>query len=136
MPPALAAEPVATVDPEPDTRPVLAEDRVGELVANLPRETLLRLVEECLTDLDLRMPALRRAVASGAPGAIVAHSHAMVGMAAGYGLAALEGSLRVIMNAARDGEQSGLPPDAVRRVEADLARGSAALRAMVKKEVA
>ena len=136
LPPALAAEPAATVDPEPDTRPVLAEERVSELVANLPRETLLRLVEECLTDLDLRMPALRRAVASGAPGAIVAHSHAMVGMAAGYGLAALEDSLRVIMNAARDGEQSGLPPDAVRRVEADLARGSAALRAMVKKEVA
>jgi hypothetical protein len=60
----------------------------------------------------------------------------MVGMASSYGLAALEDSLRVIMNAARDGVQSTLPSDAVRRVEADLARGSAALRAIVEKEVA
>lgn len=135
-PPPPETEADESAEPAPDTRSILAEERVEELVANLPRETLQRLVQECLTDLDLRMPALRRAVASGAPGAIVAQTHAMVGMASSYGLAALEDSLRVIMNAARDGVQSTLPSDAVRRVEADLARGSAALRAIVEKEVA
>lgn len=117
-------------------RPILAEERIAELLANLPRDTLRTLLEECLIDLDLRLPALRRAVAAGVPAAIVAHSHAMVGMASSYGMAALENSLRTIMLAARDGMPATLGAGAIRLVEDDLARAGAALRAIIQKEVA
>ncbi len=123
----------AEAAPFSDDRPVLAEERIQELLANLPRATLVPLIDECLTDLDLRLPALRRALAAGVPGSIVAHAHAMVGMASSYGMAALERSLRAILNAARDGEQAELGPDAIRLVEADLARAAVALRAAVEK---
>ena len=75
---------------------VLSHTRIRELRANLPPETFVSLVEECLSDLDHRLPALRRAVASGNTGAITAHAHAMVGMAANHGMAALETRLSTI----------------------------------------
>jgi signal transduction histidine kinase/DNA-binding response OmpR family regulator len=98
-PPAPASAPI-DVFPQPeapaDDRPILAMGRLTELTSNLPRAALVGLVEECLTDLDLRLPALRRAMAAGVPGSIVAHAHAMTGMASSYGMAALESRLRAI----------------------------------------
>ncbi len=125
-----------TAPEDADTGAILATDRLAELRANLPPETLVRLIEECLVDLDHRLPALRRAVAADAPAAVEAQSHAMVGIAAGYGLASLERRLRIILNAARDGDLADLPPTAVAAVEQELARGGAEVRAFLQKEPA
>src|SRR6202012_6017529 len=100
--------------------PVLAAARIDELRANLSPETFANLMNECLADMEHRFPALRRALVAHAPGAVTAHAHALVGMAAGYGMAALEARLRTIMAAARDGDLSPLGPTIVAAVEADF----------------
>jgi CheY-like chemotaxis protein len=116
--------------------PTLAADRILELRSNLAPQTFVNLIEECLQDLEHRMPALRRAVTTGSLGAITAHAHAMVGMAAGYGMASLETALRSIMTAARDGNQAALGPDAIQHVESELASVTRALREMMQDVIA
>jgi CheY-like chemotaxis protein len=119
----------------PDPWAVLSLTRVRELRTNLPPETFTQLVEECLQDLEHRLPALRRAITAGTPAAITAHAHAMVGMAAGYGMAAMETRLRMILAAARDGDMLTLSPAAVNDVEADLAEAARMLREIAQTEV-
>ena len=113
--------------------PLLSPDRIDELRRNLPAETLTDLVEECLTDLELRLPALRRSLAAGSGPAIVAQAHAMVGVAAGYGMSALERRLRTIMNTVRD-DAANPQEGAAKEVEAELARAAEALREELKKD--
>jgi len=98
-----------------------------ELRANLPRDDLLDMVEECIADLFHRMPAFRRSLATGASGAITAQTHAMVGMAGGYGMAVLEARLRAILTAVR-AQRLDTIDGAADMVEADLTRAAAALR--------
>ena len=107
---------------------VLAAERIQELRSNLPPEVFANLMEECLQDMDHRLPALRRALVAAAPAAITAHAHALVGMAAGYGMAALEARLRTIMNAAREGDLSPLGAGTVADLERDFAQAAASLR--------
>ena len=137
-----------SASPEPMPRPirlaeedhgppqVLAAERLLELRTNLSPETFVRLVEECLLDLDHQLPALRRAMAGGSLGAITAHAHAMVGMAASYGMASLEASLRAILAAARTQDNFGLGAHAMARVEEELAAASRALREMMQDVLA
>jgi CheY-like chemotaxis protein len=107
--------------------PILSAERIAELQTNIPPEDLLDMVEECISDLFHRLPALRRSLAVGAPGAITAHAHAMVGMAGGYGMAVLEARLRAILTAAR-GRRLDTIDGAAEVVEADLTRAAASLR--------
>jgi signal transduction histidine kinase/CheY-like chemotaxis protein len=107
--------------------PILSAERIVELRANLPREELLEMVEECIADLFHRLPALRRSLATGATGAITAQTHAMVGMAGGYGMAVLEARLRAILAAVRTHRLDTID-GAAAMVEADLTRAAAALR--------
>jgi signal transduction histidine kinase/CheY-like chemotaxis protein len=113
---------------------VLAPDRINELRANLPPETFASLIEECLLEMDHRLPALRRALVAGAPGAVSAQAHALVGVAAGYGMAALEARLRTIMAAARQGDLTLLGPMVVIHLEADFADAARMLRRIQPKE--
>lgn len=116
--------------------PVLAGERIAELRANLPPETFATLVDECISDLEHRMPALRRALTLATPGSVSAQAHAMVGIAAGYGLVALETRLRDVMDAARTGRSTAFNIDAIASIEAELARAVAALRKTAEQEVA
>ena len=123
-------EPGSTGDPVEefeDGIPILSAERIEELRANLPREELLEMVEECIADLFHRLPALRRSLATGATGAITAQTHAMVGMAGGYGMAVLEARLRAILTAVR-AQRLETIDGAAGMVEADLTRAAAALR--------
>jgi CheY-like chemotaxis protein len=106
---------------------ILAAERIAELRANIQPEHLLDMVEECIADLFHRLPALRRALAAGAPGPIIAQAHAMVGMAGGYGMAVLEARLRAVLTAAR-GQRLDTIDGAAEVIEADLARTAAVLR--------
>jgi CheY-like chemotaxis protein len=118
---------------EGDAAPLLAAERVSELRENLPPDMLSGLIEECLSDLEARLPALRRALTARVRPAIAAQAHAMVGMAAGYGMAALEDRLRQVMDGAREGE---VDPAVIAGVESALARTAAALRDVLQKELA
>ena len=114
-----------------DGIPILSPRRVAELRTNIPPEDLRERAEECIADLSHRMPALRRSLAAGAHGAIMAHAHAMVGIASGYGLAVLEARLRAVLVAVRN-RRLGTIDGAAEVVEADLTRGAAALRRAVR----
>ena len=133
--PAAAAE-APVQPPRHDPRAVLSYARIHKLRTNLPPEIFVNLMEESRSDLEHRLPALRRAVTSGNSGAITAHAHAMVGMAAGYGMAALENRLRTILAAARDGDALTLSGPVVAEVEADLNEARRILREVPQSEVA
>src|SRR6185437_15202822 len=85
--------------------PVLAAERIAELRDLLPGDALTNMVEECLADLRARLPLLRRALQEETAEAAAGQAHAMLGMAAGYGLAALETRLRALMQAARSSDR-------------------------------
>ncbi len=119
------------VQPDDDTMSLSAE-RIEELRSGLPPERLAELIEECLTDLDHRMPALRRGLYAGAAGAVTAHAHTMAGVAAAYGLAGLEKQLRTIMAAAHKNQLGSLDDDIMTQVEAEFARASRLLRDVVR----
>ena len=114
----------------PDT---LSASRLDELRATLPADTLAGLVEECLVELSERVGLLQDALRQGAADAIFAQAHAMAGMAAEYGMAALEIRLRTLMRALRD------QPDAAAAIgeelEADVARAAEALREALRIEM-
>jgi HPt (histidine-containing phosphotransfer) domain-containing protein len=132
-----AVAPKMDASPEAARRvPILAAARISELRANLPSKTFATLIEECLLDMDHRLPALRRALLAGAPAAITAHAHALVGMAAGYGMAAMEARLRSIMTAVRTGDMMPLGLAAVEALETDFTEASNTLREMLRHEVA
>jgi CheY-like chemotaxis protein len=115
--------------------PILSAERINELRTNLTSETFGELIEECLVDMDHRLPALRRAIVAGAPAAITAQAHAMVGMAAGYGMAAVEARLRTIIQAARTGDVAALDSDINVSLEHDFAEAARCLREMLRREV-
>ena len=119
-----------------DTRqlPVLAVVRVNELRANLTQEMVETLIEECLSDLTARLPGLQRTLRKGVGAEVTAHAHAMVGMAAGYGMAALEAELRNILDKAREGDVDAIR-EAARPVETQLALAAKAWRQELRKEL-
>jgi signal transduction histidine kinase/CheY-like chemotaxis protein len=123
----------AVARPRAEPGPVLADDRVGELRRSLPRDLLAEMVEECLVDLHVRLPALRRAVASGSREAVLAQAHAMMGMAGGYGMAALEARLRGLMEATRRGD-SKAAADLAAGLDTELSGAAAALRSRLAIE--
>lgn len=133
--PERVAGPAAALRPQADSGPVLADDRVGELRRSLPADLLGEMVEECLVDLHARLPALRRALVSGDGEAVVTEAHAMVGVAAGYGMAALERRLRALMEAAHGGDTKAAARLAT-ALDADLTRAAAALRGTLAIEMA
>ncbi len=114
---------------------VVSPARIHELRSNIHAEQLHDMAEECLADLAHRLPALRRSLAASSPGAITAHAHAMVGMAGGYGLAALEARLRAVLNAVRE-QRLDTIDGAADVIEADLIRGSATLRRALRGSAA
>jgi signal transduction histidine kinase/DNA-binding NarL/FixJ family response regulator len=107
--------------------PVLSSERIDELRNSLPGEMLGGMVEECLIELQARLPALRRAMLSGNNADVASQAHAMVGMAAGYGMSSLEARLRGLMNAAR-GNDAGRVAALARELDVELSMAATALR--------
>ena len=112
---------------------ILSLERIAELRTNLPADVLTTLVNECLKDLEERMPPFRRALASGVAFEIETQAHTIVGVAAGYGLASLEAKSRAIMAAAKAGDTAAFET-AFAETEAELTRGCTALREILQKE--
>lgn len=129
-PPAAAAPPVTVAH---DGAEALSLDRIEDLRAGLQPEYFSELAEECLTDIEHRLPALRRAMNARAPSAVLSHTHTMAGVAAAYGLTELEGALRTIMQSARDDTLPGPDSEAMARVEAAFTRASRLLRGIAQR---
>ena len=99
---------VRTAEPPPpppgDTGRVIDEQRLQELRHGLAPATVISLVEQCLDDIRDRLPTLRTALSGGEPKAIEMAAHALSGMSASYGFAALDVRMRRIIRHARAGE--------------------------------
>ncbi|MDR3525305.1 MAG: PAS-domain containing protein [Acetobacteraceae bacterium] len=87
-----------------DSPDVIDDARLGELRQGLPPALVMSLVDQCLDDIRLRLPALRTALAGGEHKPIEMAAHALGGMAASYGLAAFDSRMRRIIRHARAGE--------------------------------
>lgn len=114
--------------------PVLAAARLDELRRHLAPGILGKLVEESVIDLQQRLPTLRDALGGTDADAILRVAHAMAGVAAGYGMAALEARLRAVMQAARLHDHAAAMSHA-EDLEAALAQAAAALRVSLSIEV-
>ena len=114
--------------------PVIAADRLNELRGMLPADTLLNMVEECLADLQERLPQVQRALQEGKGEELANQVHAMIGMAAGYGMAALETRLRALMQASR-GPDRAVTAALAEQIGTDLRHASEALREALETEL-
>jgi signal transduction histidine kinase len=124
---------VASAPDEPPALPVLSSARLNELRATLPAETLANLVEDCLLEMSEHLTLLLEAVRAQAVDEIIVHAHAMVGMAAGYGMAALETRLRTLLQTARQTPQSASV--LTEALEVELFRAATALRETLQIEL-
>ena len=112
---------------EPAGEPqILSASRLQELRTTLPAATLAGLVEDSLTELSERLLVLQEAVGRGDGNQIITHAHAMAGLAAEYGMAAVESQLRTLMRAVRDSPLSAAA--VAEALEAEIVRTGAALR--------
>ena len=72
---------------------------------------------------------------AGVPDAVTSHAHAMVGMAAGYGMAALEVRLRAILHAARKGNTAPCSLSILRELDTEFIETARQVREMLRREV-
>jgi CheY-like chemotaxis protein len=115
-----AAAPAAAVTP-----PTLIDAaRLAELQRGLPAGMFAGLLEQCFSDIRVRLLLLRQALAAGDAGAVARAAHALAGMAGSYGLAAVERRMRTVATAGKDGdlvaaavELAGLDPELDRSAE-------------------
>jgi hypothetical protein len=111
----------------------LSAARLEDLRAMLPADKLASLIEDCLVDLSERLVSLQVAIQAGVVEQIVAHTHAIAGMAAEYGMAALEARVRTLMRLARD-EPASVAAVAG-ELEAEVFRAGTALRGALQIEM-
>ena len=112
---------------------ILSAVRLDELRGALSADTLGRLVEGCLADLTERLKSLRQALQDDARQQAAADAHAMAGMAAEYGMAALEGRLRTLMHLVReDPVSAGAIAD---ELEPEIVRTATAMREALNGEL-
>jgi signal transduction histidine kinase/CheY-like chemotaxis protein len=119
---------------EPATAAILSAVRLNELRTTLPAGTLGNLVEDCLHDLSERLMSLLEAVQLRDMDQIIVHAHAMAGMSAEYGMAALEARLRTLLQGVRQTPESASA--LTEELEAELFRAAAALRETFHIELA
>jgi signal transduction histidine kinase/ActR/RegA family two-component response regulator/HPt (histidine-containing phosphotransfer) domain-containing protein len=113
--------------PPVESGPVLDTARLADLQQGLSAAMLVSLVDQCLDDMRGRMPKLRTALAHGTMTEIEEAAHAITGMAASYGLAAMDRRMRRIIQCSR--ADARMEADlAARGMEDDLAEAGEAIR--------
>jgi CheY-like chemotaxis protein len=93
----------AASEPAAENLALIDTPRLAELQQGLPPGLFASLFEQCLTDIQARLPVLRGALDAGDPATITSHAHALAGMAGSYGLAAVEKRMRGMMRDASAG---------------------------------
>jgi CheY-like chemotaxis protein len=112
---------------------ILSAARLDELRGAISADTLSTLIEDCLADLAERLKSLRQALSRDATEQAVADAHAMAGMAAEYGMAALESLVRMLMQllAEEPASASAIAQD----LEAEIVRTATAMREALGSEM-
>lgn len=93
--------------PEPAAAPsglLLDAGRLDALRDGLPRGVFQNLARQCVVDMREHMMSLHEALETGSALSAGAAAHALAGMAANYGMPAIERRMRVILAAARQGD--------------------------------
>jgi hypothetical protein len=109
---------------------VLDEARVAALRDGLAPGMFARLMEQCIADMEERLPHLTAAVGSD-PQAARGAAHALAGMAGSYGLAQFEALMREVMRAV-DADDTALAAHRVSTAAAARDDGALALRAVMR----
>ena len=111
---------------------VLDDDRVTALRDGLAPGMFARLMEQCVADMEERLPHLVEAAAiSPPPASLRAHAHALAGMAGSYGFAQFEALMRDLMQAADRDDRPAITRLAAAAGPA-LETGAMALRAVMR----
>ena len=111
---------------------ILSSVRLDELRGALSADTLGGLIEDCLVDLAERLKSLQQALKSGATEQATADAHAMAGMAAEYGMAALESRVRTLMQLVRD--EPATASAIAEELKSDIVRTATAMRNALQGE--
>ena len=119
----------------PADGPRLDIGRMEDLRASLPAATFPAMVENCLSDLVQRLPALRQALDEGTMPEAVQVAHAMIGVCGGYGLVGMRRQLGVVLAAARAGE-AAVALLASQGLEAELSETIEAVRPLLQAQAA
>jgi signal transduction histidine kinase/CheY-like chemotaxis protein len=113
---------------------ILSAARLDELRSALPADTLASLVEDCLADLSERRSSLQQALERNATEQALAEAHAMAGMSAEYGMAALESRIRALMQLLR--EEMASAAGIAGELEPEIRRAATAMREALQVEMA
>jgi len=122
---AAAASPAPPDGPPLDDPPVDLR-RLADLQRSLSPGALAGLVGQCLEEFAQRLPPLRAALAAAEPPPVERQARALAGMAATYGLLALDRRMRRVLAAAQRGDIAAAAVLA-QNVEAELRRTAEAL---------
>jgi CheY-like chemotaxis protein len=131
--PVLRAPGAAPVAPQADA--VIDMERFADLQRGLPAATLAAIVDQCLTDMQIRVPHLREGLDQAKPAEVEASAHALAGMAATYGLVAIERKMRRVMSAARRNDIAAAAT-AAEDIDGDLDRAGSAIRLVLRDRAA
>ncbi len=105
--------------------------RLADLQGGLSAATLAPLIEQCLADIAERLPLLGAALRRGDAKAAEEGAHALAGMAASYGLAAVERQMRAVLAAARDGDLDRAGR-AAQHADTELTRAAREIRSVLQ----
>ncbi len=109
---------------------ILDESRVAALRDGLAPGMFARLMEQCIADMEERLPTVAVAVRDD-PASVRAAAHALAGMAGSYGLAQFEALMREVMRAADAGDFSAVA-QRIDGAATALDVGATALRAVMR----
>jgi CheY-like chemotaxis protein len=105
---------------------ILSAARLDELRGAISADTLGALIADCLADLSVRLKSLQEALRLDTREQAIADAHAMAGMAAEYGMAALESRVRMLMQLVH--EEPAAASAIGDELEAEIARTATAMR--------
>jgi len=114
---------------------VIDTGRLADLHRGLAPAAFADLVEQCLADIDARLALLRDALADTNAGEVMRAAHALSGVAAGYGLVAIETRMRAVMQAARAGDLAAAAAE-LADIDAELERSAALVRTLLPEQAA
>jgi signal transduction histidine kinase/FixJ family two-component response regulator/HPt (histidine-containing phosphotransfer) domain-containing protein len=114
---------------------VLDMERFADLQRGLPAATLAVIVDQCLQDIQERIPHLHAALGKADPAGIESSAHALAGMAATYGFVAIERKMRRVMGAARRTDIVAATV-AAEGIEDDLDQASSTIRLILRDKAA
>ncbi len=90
--------------PRPEDAELLDRLRLAELRRDLPATTLVTLCGQCADDMHARLGELSAAALRGDAAGLEVEAHAIAGLAASYGMAAVERQRRTLMGLTRQGD--------------------------------